>query len=229
MESNMKKILFISGFNTHPDEQSDNLDIYSCFYQHFKYSKYKISFFRYKTDEPLEKVYKRMCEQLDYKEYKIIIGHSLGGGLLMKYLSEHEETRKIILLMPFISLPKWKQIAFSYLDVIPVTFHLPKCVAIPNSSLFEGGNLINDKTNMVNLSQITYATNNILLDNEDILRVFKKSKNVVMLYADDETISPIDCGLLERIEQKIYVKGKHVSFADIVTNKKFFEEFSKLL
>ena len=91
----------------------------------------------------------------------MIIGHSIGCGLLTKYLSEHEDKRKIILLMPFISVPTWKQFAFTCLSLSPFTFRLPKCVAIPNSSLFEGGNIINDVATMLDLSQITYAINNI--------------------------------------------------------------------
>jgi len=225
----MKEILFVSGFNTHPCEQPNNLDVYDCFHQYFKYSKYKITIFRYKREEPLELVYKHICDLLTTNDYKVIIGHSLGGGLLLKYLSEHEEKRKVILLMPFISVPKWKQVAFSYLNLTPFALRLPKCVAIPNSSLFEGGNIINDSATMLDLSQITYATNNILLPDDDIVNVFEKTADIIMVYADDETVSPIECRLLDRIEKKVYVKGKHVSFADIVTVNLFFYEFAKLL
>ena len=225
----MKEVLFVSGFNTHPDEQPDNLDIYDCFLQHFKYSKYKVTFFRYKREEPLDAVYKRMCELLVASECKLIIGHSLGGGLLVKYLSEHEEKRKVILLMPFISVPRWKQIAFSYLYLSPFAFRLPKCVAIPNSGLFEGGNIINDTATLLDLSQITFASNNLFLSEDEVIRVFETTSDIVMMYADDETISPIECELLDRIKKKVYVKGKHVSFADIITTKHFFDEFAKLL
>ena len=225
----MKEILFISGFNTHPEEQQDNLDIYDSFSQYFKYSKYKIAFFRYKRDESLDIVYKNMCLELLRKEHKIIIAHSLGGGLLMKYLSEHEENRKVILLMPFVSVPKWKQIIFSYLNLSPVKLRLPKFVAIPNSSLFEGGNVINDNATILDLSQITHASNNMFLMDDTIVNIFEKTPDIIMVYADDETVTPIDPLLLDRIEKKVYIKGKHAAFADPYMTKQFFEEFTRLL
>lgn len=225
----MKGLLFISGFNTYADEQIDNLDVYECFNQYFKYSDYKITFFRYKTCEPLDDVYKRLCVEVVNPEYVTLVGHSLGGGLLMKYLSEHDELRKVILLMPFISVPKWKQIAFSYLDTIPVALRLPKWLAIPNSGLFDGGNILNDSAMIINLSQITYAINHLLLPDDVIVNVFEKTKDIIMVYADDETISPIDCGLLDKIQKKVFVKGKHVSFADVISTKLFFDVFTPLL
>jgi hypothetical protein len=229
MNTNMKEILFVSGFNTHPDEQPDNLDIYESFVQHFKYSKYKITFFRYKREDPLDMVYTHLCERLATNEHKIIMGHSLGGGLLTKYLSEHEETRKVILLMPFITVPKWKQIVVSYFNLTPFALRLPKCIVVPNSSLFEGGNIINDHATMLDLSQVSYAINHLFLIDDDIVNVFQKTSDVIMIYADDETVSPIDSALLDRIEKKVYVKGKHVPFADPYTTKHFFDEFVKLL
>jgi hypothetical protein len=225
----MKEVLFVCGFNTHPDEQEDNLDIYDGFLQHFKYSKYKLTFFRYKREEPLDIVYKHLCERMATNEHKLIIGHSLGGGLLVKYLSEHEEDRKVILLMPFISVDKWKKIAFSYLNLSPFALRLPKCLAIPNSGLFEGGNIINDNAKILDLSQITYAANHIFLKDDEIVTVFEKTRDIVMMYADDETISPIEGGLLDRIGKKIYVKGKHAAFTDPYSTKNFFDEFAKLL
>ena len=225
----MKGLLFISGFNTFPDEQPEKLDIYDGFNQYFKYSDYKITFFRYKTCEPLDDVYKRLCVEVVNTEYVTLVGHSLGGGLLMKYLSEHEELRKVILLMPYISVPKWKQIVFSYLDFIPVALRLPKWVAIPNSGLFDGGNILNDSALIINLSQITYAINHVFLTDDVIVNVFEKTKDLIMVYADDETISPIDCVLLDKIQKKVFVKGKHVSFADVISTKLFFDVFTPLL
>ncbi len=225
----MTKILLVSGFNTHPEEQPDNLDIYDCFIQHFKYSKYKITIFRYKREDPLDMVYTHLYERLSTNEHKVIIGHSLGCGLLMKYLSEHKEKRKVILLMPFISVPKLKQIVFSYLSFSPVALRLPKFLAIPNSSLFESGNIMNDTAIMLDLSQITYAANNLFLTHDEIVNIFEKTSDIIMMYANDETVSPIECSLLDRIEKKIYVKGKHASFIDPYTSNYFFEEFAKLL
>ena len=170
-----------------------------------------------------------MCERLETKQHTIIIGHSLGCGLLMKYLSEHDEDRNVILLMPFISVPKWKQTAFSYLTIIPFPLRLPKCIAIPNSSLFEGGNVMNDTAEILNLSQITYAITNIFLSEYEIVYIFETRQNINMLYADDETVSPIECCLLDKITKKKYVKGKHAAFTDPYMNKYFFEEFAKLL
>lgn len=223
------EVLLIGGFNTHPEDQPDNLDIYDCFVHYFKFSKYNLTIFRYKRDEPLDIVYKNMRDLLCGNVHKLIIAHSLGGGLLMKYLSEYKETRKVILLMPFISVPRWKQIAFSYLNLTTLTLRLPKCLIIPNSSLFEGGNIINDTATILELSQITYAVNNIFLIDDQIIDVIKQTPDIVMMYADDETVSPIDGVVLDKIEKKIYVKGKHAAFTDPFTTKQFFDEFAKLL
>jgi hypothetical protein len=58
------KILFVSGFNTHPDEQQDGIDLYSAFDIYFKFSNNKLEYFRYKTTESLHHVYERLYDIL---------------------------------------------------------------------------------------------------------------------------------------------------------------------
>jgi hypothetical protein len=225
----MTEILFVCGYNTHPDDHPNNLDVYDAFNQYFQFSKYKITFFRYKMEERLDSVYKRMCDEISLPKYSILISHSLGGGLMTKYLSEHNEDRKVILLMPFIKVPKWKHTTFVALNMMPLSLRLPKWFVVPNNSLFKGGNFWNDDSTMLNLAQIIYAINYLFLDDATIVHTIEQTKDIILVYAEDETVSQIDMDLLNKINKKTFVQGKHVSFLDPYTTRAFFDLFLQLL
>lgn len=216
----MTNILFISGFNTHPSD-NDNIDIYSVVDIYFKFSESKVTFFRYKTSDDLGAVYKSLVSILATREHDLIITHSMGSCLYLKYLSETVDLRKVIICMPFIKVSQ----SVKLLTLVPLVkyMYLPKFCLIPNHNLYEGGNVFNDTTKLVCCRQIYHAISNMFLSDEEIVRIVNSHPSLRIIYAENETVSPIDDALLSRISDHVSMtKGKHLSFANAVYMSDFF-------
>lgn len=226
----MSKVLFVSGFNTHPEEH-DNMNLYSSIEVYFKFSNTEVTFFRYKTTEDLRVVYLRLEKILNTKEHDMIITHSMGSCLAMKYIAETNDTRKIIMCMPFITTSRIMRLA-TYIPLIQYIY-VPKCCMIPNHTLYAGGNILNDEVTPVCCNQIYFAITDFFLDEDELIKVIKNHKNLRIIYADNEKVSPIDSSTITQIIEKVtFTKGKHCSFANIIQMSDFFEvltsQFKKL-
>ena len=85
---NRQRILFVRGFATSLSTGTDDyLGIKTLLERH-----YDFTYFDYEPSEALGVVYKRMCSNIDSVNPDILIGHSLGGGLVAKYVRYHTET-----------------------------------------------------------------------------------------------------------------------------------------
>ena len=217
----MVRILFVSGFNTHPKEQK-GVDIYSSFRVFFKFSKYKVDYFRYKTTEELFDVYKRLGDILDTKKHALIITHSMGSCLTMKYINEHQCKRPYIMCMPFIHTSVITKLVCS----IPMLkyLHLPKFCLIPNHNLIDGGNIFNDESKLICWKQVHSSVSDFFIADDKLVETIN-ANNIHILYARNEFISPIYSSVLSQInpEQISYVKGKHVSFSNCYQMRHFFD------
>jgi hypothetical protein len=217
----MSNALFVCGFNTHPDEHG-GINMYVAMEIYFKFSNTKLTFFRYKTTDDLRETYRQLAAILDTKEHDLIITHSMGSCLCLKYIADTNDTRNIVMCMPFISTSRAIRLATH----IPLIEHLyvPKCCLIPNHTLYDGGNILNDDISLVRCQNIYFAITDFFLDEPDLVRVINGHKKMRIIYAESELVSPIAPDILTQIRGKVaFSKGKHVSFANIVCMSDFFD------
>lgn len=221
------KILFVSGFNTHPEEQ-DMINTYSAFDIYFKFSDSKLDYFRYKTAESLHDVYERLFNILKSNKHDLVICHSMGCCLAMKYVHETKDKRRFILCMPFIHMSLFTKL----LSNIPLIQHLylPKCCLVPNHLLIDGGNIFNDELRFIRCNQIHTAVADFLLPDEKLIQTIN-TNNIHIIYSESEFISPIDINILSQIkrDQISYSKGKHISFSNTYHMSNFFDVFTNAL
>ena len=221
------KILFISGFDTHPDEQHGS-DLYTPFELHFRFSGDDIEFFRYKTTEPLDYVYRRLTDILDMKKHDYIICHSMGSGLAIKYIRDTGDKRRFVLCMPYIQVTSMVR----FLSKVPLIryLYLPKCCLIPNYNLFEGGNLLNDEITLISCDQVYSVIHDIFLSDDELVDTIN-TNNIHIIYATNEQVSPIDYAILSQIkaDRLSYSKGKHMAFCNTHQMGDFFDVFSNVL
>ena len=224
-------ILFIRGFNTDMNSSNDQTKLcYSMFDNFFEMSKYDFSYFNYSPEENLDDVYSKLETHIMNGSYTILIGHSMGGGLLLKFLTEHPEKietyTKIIFLMPMIT----KVFSTEIICKIPFIdkMYLPKCLIIPNNNLFNNGNILNDSFNLLNSKQVVTMYNNKNYISKMDLSIINKP-NCVMIYAKDEMLSTITPDVLEKIENKHILEGKHEMFNESNHSNKFFKTLKSLL
>ena len=132
-------VLFVRGFATDINSNYACKFAYSSFDNFFMMSQYNLEYFNYSPEEDLPDVYARLCDKIENNLFDVIIGHSIGGGLLLKFLTEHKNymdcisktTKKIIFLMPLIEAGN---IPYKIIAKIPLLCgYYPKNIACPNN------------------------------------------------------------------------------------------------
>lgn len=218
----MNKILFVRGFNAYmPD--NDAFDGYASIR-----TKYKMTYFDYSPAEDILAVYERLKLAIKSGFYTHLIGHSMGGGLLMRYMNDHvtDEHVKFILLMPLV----YKTPVNSVISKIPFADYIrvPKALAIPNSKLYEQGNLMNDNYTLLSMSQVVGMYNHIMLDSEEFVKKINDS-NCVMFYASQEAFNTVPAPVLQQIHKLEIVQGLHECFNSVGRSTEFFDKLAKYL
>ena len=95
-----------------------------------------------------------------------------------------------------------------------------KPLVVPNSNLFDLGNILNDSYNFVSCKQIATVYTKWVC-NFDISLL--NNDNCLLIHARDEMLNIIDQKKLDAIHNKIILTGKHEMFNDFSTGKCFFE------
>jgi hypothetical protein len=229
----MKSVLFIRGFATSLSSGSDD-------YLHLKMflrNTYELVYFDYDPSEVLGVVYKRMRSVIKSRKFDILMSHSLGGGLLAKYLksnpSQISRYEKIILLMPLICKNMTNDLLshFAFIKNMP----FPKGLFIQSSSIFEGGNLLNDDYSLISFKQPfeLYSEPNSAISND--VSFIVNNPNITLFYASEEKINIIDESVLRKIPpaQLKRVSGLHECWRSVRINSDtktdFFTQLSRVL
>ena len=180
-------------------------------------------------DEELIDVYSRLEDTINKGKFTIIIGHSLGGGLTLKYFSDNKKSikkfSKIILLMPFITTD-YPLTIISYIPFLN-RISLPKGLIIPNSNLYDDGNILNDTFNFVSGKQLTTMVLDFIpkLD----LSLLESANFSLISATDDKTGGYMNENTLSKINNKIVLEGKHQMFMDFDKCKEFFKTIKTIL
>jgi hypothetical protein len=231
MTSGEQKLLFVRGFNTYMNNKLTK-NAYIPFDNVFLSSNIKCKYFDYNVKEDLEIVYKRLCNEIEDNLYDIYCGHSMGGGLLMKYCLEHPEMNKckqhkIILLMPLIHINYY---IYKIANIVPDWIQLPKPLILPNKFLFEMGNILNDHYYLIPIKQvkqmykfssdfrINMLRNNIL-----------QNDNFHLFYARSEMFNFIPQEILDKITNLHEVDGHHECFNENSNSNEFFKLFLSVI
>ena len=219
--------MFIRGFNT------DNIKT-NYTYSHLKTilsQKHIVTYFNYSINEEIQTVYKRLCSAINRENFTHLIGHSLGGGLLFKYISEQKNIskfRQIILLMPLI----YKTQLNTFISKLPFSRNLvaPKISILPASKLHTLGNCLNDDYNLIPLRQVVDMYNKIMLESVEIAPTLNRhEKKVILFYAREEAFNTIPQDILDEVKNLEYVDGLHECFNGLDTSSKFYEIFLKYI
>ena len=215
-------ILFIRGFNTKLTDAFDGYASIKNVYPHMTY-------FDYSPDEDLLEVYKRLEKRIKKGKYTHLIGHSIGGGLLMRYIYDHKVNNnvKFILLMPLI----YKTLITQIIASIPFASNLslPKGLLIPNSNLYDQGSFINDTFKLLPLSQVSQMYNNIMLESEQFVAKLNSCPNCVLFYATKEAFNTIPDSVLSKIKNVEQIDGLHECFNSVGTSNDFFKKLVKYI
>ena len=224
----MQKLLFIRGYNTDTTTTDDH---YIYLKQNLS-KKYKVTYFNYAVTDDIQMVYKQLCGLIKKKKWDVLIGHSLGGGLLTKYIRNNDVSahKRVILLMPFIGT----RTAHTLASLIPPlhSISLPKALLIPSVFLYEGASVLEDSWDLIPVHQFydTYADPQVSSNDFSFIN---DASNIYMFYASQEMFNTIDEIYLARISPTKLkrVDGLHEVFysPDTKNAKSFFSKINKLL
>ena len=234
-ENDVTKILLVRGFATKLTYDARNDLIGADDYLHLKLfiegirndkaGRYKVTYFDYGPIDDLTSVYDRLCNIAP--KYDILIGHSLGGGLLAKYRNQNKVPKKVILLMPILfrndTFNLINQFLFGPSLALNPRLVFLKALFAPAQYIFEGGNILNSDFSMISYRQPYdfYKEFKEKNSESDYLEFFKCNENVTMFYAKGELLNTIDEVILTEIEttgKLIRVEGLHECWRSIDVN-----------
>jgi hypothetical protein len=231
------KCLFISGFNTHPDER-DGYNTYKLFELLYRKSPDNLEIFRYKTYENGEDVLRRLKKQICKCRYDIIISHSLGSAFLYKLLVDEQartvlhKAHRLVLLMPQLCVDPCANLVFNFtaLSDIPI----PISLFMPSSKLASGGNYPKGDGQLVVCRQFKYAYNNLMpMSSSDAVSTINSFPNLRIMVAENDTIAkPMPAEYMKRINKgRLFVlyDGLHEGFRSPDTQEQFFDVFDEML
>ena len=222
-----KKLLFVRGFQLSNDSVYDEYKQIEVF---FRNSKYKLEYFKYTTEEPLDKVYDRLHQTIKNGDFSILMGHSMGGALLSKFCRENDMDKfeKIVLLMPFISTNSILNNLLK-LDFVQ-NYKFPKALILPqphisgidvNPFSFIISVIANDSFGLISIHQVFYAKQNLLLTEKQIIKLFKK--NIHLIHSLTDSLVSFEPDVLSKIKNKYLVDGGHLSFSSKKYDDTFFD------
>jgi hypothetical protein len=199
-------------------------------------SKYKLEYFKYTTEEPLDKVYDRLYQTINNGDFQILMGHSMGGALLSKFCRENDvdNFEKIILLMPFIYTNSILNNLLK-LDFVK-NYRFPKAMILPqphisgidvNPFSFIISVLANDSFSLISIHQLFYAKQNLLLTEKQIIKLFKK--NIHLIHSPTDPLVSFEPDVLSGIKNKYLVDGGHLSFSSKKYDDTFFDKLLSVL
>jgi hypothetical protein len=226
----MKKLLLVRGFGLSNDSVYNE---YKQIYVFFRMSKYKLKYFKYRTEEPLDQVYCRLENTIKKGKYSLLMAHSVGGALLAKYCRENDvsEYDKIILLMPFIRasscIENCLKFEFAKKLRIPTAFLLLNLYVVSvDMSIFSFiiSVLANDSFGLIDLHQPFYAKENLFMTNSNIIDFFRFNQNIHLIHSPTDGVVSFDNDVLSKIKRKYMVEGGHLSFAFKKYSNTFFEK-----
>ena len=175
-------------------------------------------------------VYSRLCDIIKSTKFDILMGHSMGGGLLAKYARQNDISAydRVILMMPFIG----KRSDYDLISKIPFARYLklPKPLILPAGSLFDEGNALNDEYTMLSIAQTVDIYTDPLVFSDDYTFI-NKNPNVFLFYASLEKSSTIPEAVLSSLPtgQLKRVVGLHECFRSINNNCDFFEKLGEVV
>ena len=223
-----KKILLVTGFDSFGNKKIF-LNSYVNFKLFFKQSDYNLDIFYYKNSEDIITIYKRLEKHIKKNNYNTILAHSMGGALVFNYCYHNDinNFHKIIFITPLI----YKVEIIDKLFKIPFisNLSLPKTIILPNSRLFENGNILNDNFNFVPIKQIYQTYKYLIKNGNEVINLFNKNENMYLIYVNDERITIICDKILEGIKNKKVINGKHGIFIELSNLYNFFCLIKKLL
>lgn len=230
-----KKLLFVRGFSLSNNREYDE---YKQIYTFFRMSEYKLQYFWYTTDEPLDRVYERLVETINSCDYSVLMGHSMGGALLAKYCRENDVSgyEKIILLMPFIRTNSFlnKALTFEFAK----GWRVPKAMLLPRSHI-EGADtnlasfiisvIINDTFAPIGIHQPFYAKTNLFLTDNEIIEFFINNDKIHLIQSPTDSLVSFDDTILSQIKNQYSVEGGHLSFSSKKYENTFFDKLLSIL
>jgi pimeloyl-ACP methyl ester carboxylesterase len=222
----MKNILFIRGFGTDNIKTSDT---YANIYIILSQDVNKIvRYFNYSPNEDIVKVYKRLCKVIKDNDFTHLVGHSMGGGLLMRYIYDHandvSKYKQVILLMPLIYKIPFNKFFFNIPFVRNIS--VPNALVLPSSKAYSRGNILNDGFKLSKLKQVVEMYKEIMLESGEFVETLNDNRsNIVLFYANEEGYTPIPNSVLKKIKNKVCVDGLHECFNSLETVKEFFDKF----
>jgi hypothetical protein len=238
-----KRVLFVRGFAT-DIPTDDSVDAYKHIRNYFVGNdRFHVEWFEYGPNDLLSDVYAGLIKRVDMEAPDVLIGHSMGGCLVYRYMVDRltagvgvQALPTPILLMAYLQEPP--DILYKVIKLLPSfirnQIRLPFEVAFKASDLWDEGNALNGSYRLTLTRQIYDAVGYQAKSETELLDTLERMRAMMIVGRQDVNGGMLTDKVLKGLRESdpvclAEIDGKHEAFSSRKNSSVFFEVFDAML
>lgn len=238
-----KRILFVRGFATDIPTK-DSVDAYKHIRNYFLGNdRFHVEWFEYSPKDLLTDVYSGLIQRVDLESPDVLIGHSMGGLLVYRYMADRlkccTDIRSLptpIFLMAYLQEPP--DLLYKVIKLAPSfirnRIRLPFELGFKASDLWDSGNVLNGSYRITLTRQIYDAVGYQAKSVSELVSTLDQMKAMMIVCRQDVnggmlTEPALTCLRASDATCLVEIDGKHEAFSSRKNSSLFFEAFDAML
>jgi pimeloyl-ACP methyl ester carboxylesterase len=242
-----KRVLFVRGFGS-DIPTDDSVDAYKHIRNYFVGNdRFHVEWFEYGPNDQLSDVYAGLIQRIDMEAPDVLIGHSMGGLLVYRYMADrlkccadhsagHTTLPIPILLMAYIQEPSI--ILYKVVKLLPSfirnQIRLPFEIMFPSANVNDDGNFLNGSYRITLARQIYDAVGYQAKSETELVETLERMRAMMIVGRQDGDGGMLTDDVLKRLRDNesvclAEIDGKHEAFSSRKNSSVFFEVFDAML
>ena len=238
-----QRVLFVRGFAT-DIPTDDSVDSYKHIRNYFVGNdQFHVEWFEYGPNDLLSDVYAGLIKRIDMETPDVLIGHSMGGLLVYRYMADRldagADIRTLptpILLMAYLQEPP--DMLYKGIKLIPSFIRnnlwLPFEVGFKSRDLWDEGNVLNRTRRIVSTRQIYDAVGYQATTATELVAMLERMRAMMIIGRQDVNGGMLPETTLKELRASdavclAEIDGKHEAFSSRKNSSVFFEVMDAML
>jgi len=238
-----KRILFVRGFGQ-DIPTDDSVDAYKHIRNYFVGNdRFHVEWFEYGPNDLLTDVYAGLIQRICMESPDVLIGHSMGGLLVYRYMTDQldagvgiQSLPTPILLMAYLQEPP--DLLYKVVNLFPRfirnQIRLPMEIMFPNCNVYDDGNVLNGSYRITLARQIYDAVEYQAKSETELVDSFERMRAMMIVCREDVNGGMLTDKVLRclRASEPVClaeIDGKHEAFSSRKNSSVFFEVLDAML
>lgn len=238
-----KRVLFVRGFGT-DIPTDDSVDDYKHIRNYFVGNdRFHVEWFEYGPNDKLTDVYAGLIQRICMESPDVLIGHSMGGCLVYRYMTDQlaagtpiQSLPAPILLMAYLQEPPY--LLYKVIKLLPRCIRnqirIPLELGFKSSDLWDEGNVLNGSYRITLTRQIYDAVEYQAKSETELVKTLERMRAMMIVCREDVNGGMLTDKVLKGLRASepvclAEIDGKHEAFSSRKNSSVFVEVFDAML